>query len=98
MSIMNWQRQGFIETQSGREQSIVSVDVRRAPVVGNGSVQALSPVRVNPPESLARHPVQEVVPRFWSSCRRREFARVVGSAELIKPGVPLTGLDIVERS
>src|SRR6266481_5587646 len=76
--VVNWERQGFIETQPGREQSVVSVEVRRAPVVGKRSVQALCPVRVNPPEGLARHPVQEEVPGLAFPCRRREFSRIVG--------------------
>src|SRR6266481_3252264 len=95
---MNWKRQWFIETQPGREQTVVSVDVRRAPVVGKRSIQALCPVWINPPEGLARHPVQKIIPGLWFSGGRCEFARIVGCAELIKPGVPLTGLDIVESS
>src|ERR1700719_2418225 len=95
---MNWERQRFIETQPCREQSVVSVDVRRAPVVGNRSVQTLCSVRVNSPQGLACHPVQEEVSGLWFSCRRLEFAGVVGCAELIKPGVSLTSFDIVESS
>src|SRR6267378_399963 len=94
--IMNSKRQWFIETQPHGEHSVVSIDVGRAPVVGNRSVQAPSPVRINPPESLAGHPVQKIVPGLWFSCGGRKFPWIIGCAELIKPGVSIAGLDIVE--
>src|SRR4029077_16280447 len=95
---MNGKRQGFIETQAGREQTVVSIEVRRAPVVSERSVQALRPVRVNTPESLARHPVQEIIPRLSFPRSRAKVARIVGCAELIKPGVSFPGFNIVESS
>src|SRR4029077_8597441 len=54
--------------------------------------------RVNTPESLARHPVQEIIPRLSFSRSRAEVARIVGCAELIKPGVAFPGFNIVESS
>src|SRR4029077_16077246 len=87
-----------IETQPGREQAIVSIDVGRAPVVSERSFQAPCPVRVNTPERLACHPVQEIIPRLSSPGSRAEIAGIVGCAELIKPGVSFPGFNIVESS
>src|SRR4029077_15005908 len=95
---MNGKRQGFIETQAGREQTVVSIEVRRAPIVSESSVQALCPVRVNTPESLARHPVQEIIPRLSFPRGRAEIAGIVRCAELIKPGVSFPGFNIIESS
>src|SRR6266436_5629824 len=95
---MNRKRQGFIETQPGREQAVVSIDVGRAPIVSERSVQALRPVRVNTPESLARHPVQKIIPRLSFSRSRAEVAGIVGCAKLIEPRVALASLDIIESS
>src|SRR4029453_1547980 len=89
---MNGKGEGFIETQPGREQAVVSIDVGRAPVVSERSVQAPCPVRVNTPESLTRHPVQEIIPRLSFSRSRPEVARIVGCAKLIEPGVNLSWL------
>src|ERR1700756_5331016 len=95
---MNGKRQGFIETQPGREQTVVSIDIGRAPVVSERGVQALCPVRINTPESLARHPVQEIIPRLSSPRSRAEVAGIVGCAELIKPRISFPRLDIIESS
>src|SRR4029453_11205893 len=95
---MNGKGEGFIETQPGREQAVVSIDVGRAPIVSERSVQAPCGVRVNTPESLARHPVQEIIPRLSFSRSRAEVARIVGCAELIKPGESFPAFNIVESS
>src|SRR5207253_9829375 len=95
---MNGKRQRFIETQAGREQTVVSIDVGRAPVVSERSVQALCGVRVNTPESLAGHAVQEIIPRLSFSRSRPKVPGIVGGAELIKPGVSFPGFNIVESS
>src|SRR6266404_5436843 len=95
---MNGKRQGFIETQPGREQAVVPIDVGRAPIVSERNVQALCGVRVNTPESLARHPVQKIIPRLSFPLSRAEVSGIVGCAKLIEPRVALAGLDIIESS
>src|SRR6267378_4428095 len=95
---MNRKRQGFIETQAGREQAVVSIDLGRAPVVSECGVQAPCGVRVNTPESLARHPVQKIIPRLSFSRSRPKVPGIVGCAKLIEPRVALAGLDIIESS
>jgi len=67
-------------------------DAWRTPVVGKGRIQTLCFSWVHPPESLARHPIQEVVARTrCRTCRRRELSRIVGGAELIQPGISFSG-------
>src|SRR4029077_16461012 len=95
---MKRKRQGFIEPQPGREQTVVSIDIRRAPVISEGSIQAFCSIRIDTPECLACHPVQEIIPRLSFARSRAEVAGIVGCAKLIEPRVALAGLDIIESS
>src|ERR1700688_4372002 len=96
---MKVQRQWLVEAQTSGEERVIPVDIWRAPIIGKRSVQSLRCFRVDAPESLACHPIQKVV--TGSQCRtrrRRELSWIVGSAELIKSGIPLPAFDIVESS
>src|SRR5271156_6313337 len=93
------QGQRLVETQPRRQQRVVAVDVWRTPVVRKRPIQSLGFFRVDPPEGLARHPVQEVIPLLrFRTRRRREFSWIVGSAELIKARISRAALNIVKGS
>src|SRR5258706_949734 len=95
--VVNVQRQRLVEAQSRREQRVVAVDIRRSPVVGKRRVQTPCFFRVCPPESLARHPIQEVVARpRCRTCRRREVTGIIGGAKLIEAGIPFSSFDVVK--
>src|SRR6267143_287927 len=80
------------------EQSVVAVDIRRTPVVRKRRVQTPCFFRVYPPESLARHPIQEVVARpRCRTCQRRELSGIIGGSELIEAGICFSGLEVVNR-
>src|SRR5580704_5692033 len=84
-SVVNLERQRLVETKPGRQQSVVAVFVRRTPVISKSGIQALSTLRVNAPEGLACHPIQQVVTRT-RLCPRwiGKLAWIVGSAKLVQ--------------
>jgi hypothetical protein len=95
--VVKFQRQRLIEAQSGGEHGVVAVGVCRTPVVRERAIQTFSVFRIETPESLARHPVQEVIPLLrFRARRRRELSGIVVSAELIEAGVSFSALDIVK--
>src|SRR6267378_146785 len=96
---MKVQRQWLVEAQARRKDRVVAVGIRRTPVVRNRCIKAFSFFGVHPPESLARHPIQEIVagPRggaIW----QRELSRIVGGPELIETRITFSSVNIVEGS
>src|SRR5258708_14442830 len=88
---------GSFEDQSLREQLVVAVDIRSTPVVRKRRVQTPCFFRVYPPESLACHPIQEVVARpRCRTCRRRELTGFIEGAKLIEAGLPFSAFDVVK--
>src|SRR5262249_15963381 len=95
---MKWNRKGFVESQPGREQTVVSVDICRAPVISERRIQTFCSIGIDTPDGLACHKVQKVVSRLRFSCLCFKCSRIVGCAELIESGIPLASLDVIERS
>jgi len=95
---MKWKRQGFIEPQPGREQTVVSVDICRAPVISERRIQTFCSMGIDTPAGLACHKIQEIIPRLSFSRSCFKCPGIVGSAELIQSGIPLASLDIIESS
>src|SRR6202162_6572410 len=88
---MKVQRQWLIEAQSSGEERVIPLNIWRAPVRGKRIVQSLRCFRVDAPKSLACHPIQKVVARSRGRTRRRhKLSGIVGSAELIKSGIPFS--------
>src|SRR5215469_4132335 len=91
------QGQRLVETQSGSEQRIVAINVSRAPVIGECSVQPFSALWIHPPKRLAGHPVKEVVAGARrGTTGRGELSRIVGSAELVEARIAFTAFDVVK--
>src|ERR1700730_2385948 len=94
---MNVQGEWFVKSQPCCQQRVIAIDAWRTPVVGKRCIQTLCFSWVHPPESLARHPIQEVVARpRCAPARRRELCRVIGGAELIQAGISFSVLDVVK--
>jgi hypothetical protein len=91
--------QRFVETQPGSEHRIVAINVRRAPVIGKRSIEALSALRVHPPKRLAGHPVQEAVAGARRGTGgRSELSGMVGSPKLTKAGIAFTAFNVVKNT
>src|SRR5690349_6993257 len=95
---MKWERQRFIEAQSGCEYLIISIEIRRTPVVSERRVESPRLAWVHAPKGLTRHPIEDEITRLRSCVCRLEVTGIVGCAELIESGIPFAGLDIIESS
>src|SRR6516225_5181964 len=59
--VVNRQGQRFIETETCGEKRIVAVNIWRAPVIGEGSIQTPCAVSMDAPQGLTGHPIQKEV-------------------------------------
>src|ERR1700682_4819254 len=95
---MKMQGQRLVEAESRSKQGVVAVDGGRTPVVRKGCVQALGFFRINAPEGLAGHPVEQIVSGPLLTRRGGELPGIVGHSELIQAGISLSGLYVVKGS
>src|SRR5215472_552817 len=70
-------RERLVEANSRGKDGIVAVDVARAPIVCESTVEAFGAFGIHTPESLARHPIKQVVSRLPFSGSGGELSGIV---------------------